>query len=292
MGHLSSSTSQHAIRIRDYSSLSALIFLFLEYASTLSTEYRYIWRARSKLVKSLFLVARYAPLASSLVNYVLVQKWLVNAPVDEESCRSWFLFLFWANLCTVAAMDGVLFLRAFALYQKHNVIYGLFIPIAAQIASACVAVLPASFRKSSFNGTCGLVSVPIIPFTIMNVSLVFTHGMLFGTAYAKRKVSKAPSSETVIRMVVNEAACIFAFFIGTITSITPVSIVAQAMDPFVVFVWPLSVHSMIACRIVLNMRSLPVEEVSTLPLERVSTEKSGRDLTVVTLSFDFDSSCG
>jgi len=186
----------------------------------------------------------------------------------------------------IGAMDAVLFLRVFALYKKSKAIYGLFIPILIQFASACIAVIPASLKSNSFNVQCDLIDVPIIPFTVMNVAVVFTHGMLFGTAYAKRKVSEAQSTKPVIKMVVHEGACIFAFFVGTIASMTPVSFVTRTCNPFILFVWPASIFSMICCKIVLNMRSLQVQNASNTIPGGTTQEKSALDLTVIRTSLE------
>jgi len=59
------------------------------------------------------------------------------------------------------------YVTAFALYKRSKVIYGLFIPIVLQFASACVALIPSSLKHGAFNGQCDLVNVPIVRFTIM-----------------------------------------------------------------------------------------------------------------------------
>ncbi|KAF8959296.1 hypothetical protein BDZ97DRAFT_2061256 [Flammula alnicola] len=240
--------SRTSVNIRNYSSLAALVFLVIEHLTTCKDEYKYIWRpatfktAPSSIIGILYLWARYVSLCTLTVHYAFVHKFLARAPVSSQHCRTWFLFLLLSLSSLMVVLDAVLFLRVYALYSKSKNILLLIVPIILQFVIASILTWDIS-QKGAFNYQCDFRNPPIESI-FLGVSVIVTHASLWVATFAKRNVGQGQA--LIVKLVVREGSWTFVLLFAIVSGLLPYVYASHTANPFIVFVWPISVISITA----------------------------------------------
>ncbi|KAF8167112.1 hypothetical protein B0H34DRAFT_680297 [Crassisporium funariophilum] len=265
---------QQAFDVRNYSSLGALVFLFLDHLSSCKSEYSHIWKAPSSSGKHMYLFARYFALATQIVNYTLIQTVLVHAPVKIGQCQAWYIFLFVSSLVLMAVFDGILLLRVYALYSKSIKVSLLALPVALPFAICfCYIGRNIYLEDTPFTPTCDLPKTPLEA-AILVPTVVIAHMMLWVATFAKRNVAQGHA--TVVSLVVHEGGWTLVILCAMVAGITPYPYVVQSTNPFVMYVWPTTIFSITSCRLIMNMRQLKTEP-------RTRSSPSGHDVHLSTI---------
>ncbi|KAF8199035.1 hypothetical protein BJ912DRAFT_686709 [Pholiota molesta] len=261
--------SRSAFNVRNYTSLAALVFLTMDHIMMIKAEYQYIWRrAPSLVIGVLYIWARYSALIILIVHYVCVHKFLSRGSVSGIHCRTWFLVLF-VDLCSLMlVLDVILFLRVYALYSKCKKTLFLVVPITIQFV---IGALTFGFvlREKSFDYKCDFRNPQQIESVLQGVAVIVAHASLWVATFAKRNVGRGPY-KFLVRLVVHEGFWTFVLLLALASGLIPYSYASRSANPFILFVWPISIISITVCRLIMNMRRLSVE---TTPNDVLATDE-------------------
>ncbi|KAF8900702.1 hypothetical protein CPB84DRAFT_1778704 [Gymnopilus junonius] len=240
---------------RNICSLAGLVWLIWEYVVTWHNEYRYIWGGSMNRVKYIYLFSRYFAIAAQVVNTCLVFFPLSRLPVGRRECEAWLLFMIVSACLLMLAVDIVIMLRVYALYNcSLRIALFLAFLLLGQIAVAttCTAL---TIPKTPFGPTCDVLKTPLDAAYIM-AAAIFSQTVLLILTVRKRKVAFGQSP--VVDLVVRDGAWVFALIVSMFVVIIPYLLVAQVAKPYVILVLPLSLLSIMACRLILNMQKVVV----------------------------------
>ncbi|TFK32165.1 hypothetical protein BDQ12DRAFT_525981 [Crucibulum laeve] len=241
-----------SVHIRNASCLAALVVLLYEYSITFGQEYRFVWKSRRTLVKWVYLFSRYFALSVQIANNILLAFPLSEIPVRHELCKPWFWFLMISSSVLFGALEIVLMLRVYALYKQSARVKALFI-VTFMINQVVIVAFARRASKLTFSGACEVVETPseIIYPTII---LIFTHSIIWLMTVTKRNIGYG--SAPVVGLMIRDGAWIFILVCAVFIVTIPYSLIIKASKSHVVFVWPMSLFSIGACRIILNMQTL------------------------------------
>ncbi|KAF8976416.1 hypothetical protein BDQ17DRAFT_1551202 [Cyathus striatus] len=263
----------YAVFIRNVSSLSSLTVLVWEYLLTCGDEYQYIWIRPFTFVKAVYLFSRYIALISLIINNVFVLGRFSTLPVAREECQIMFQVLTALSCSMLAALDFILMLRVYVLYNRSWKVAAAFIGmlfVEAVLVSACsshtVPVVP-------FDGACNVTKTPydVIYFAS---SVVLTHCVLFFMTIARRKIGFGRTP--IVQLIVRDGAWIFVLVISILSVNVPYSLYTEIARPHLVLGWPAVLLSTATCRLIINMQRLPL-----------NSDYSIQFTSVVDMSMDF-----
>ncbi|KAF8889115.1 hypothetical protein BD779DRAFT_419724 [Infundibulicybe gibba] len=148
--------------IRNYSSLVALVFLIWETLVTSSDEYKYIWKHHWTPVKCIYLFCRYFSLAVQIINYVITRGPISRIPVAYTTCQTWFAFQATCTASLLCAVNVLLMLRVYALYNKDRRIAVFLANLLILDTISTVAHGYHYIKTCGFDDVCLMMSTPPI----------------------------------------------------------------------------------------------------------------------------------
>ncbi|KDR79385.1 hypothetical protein GALMADRAFT_137227 [Galerina marginata CBS 339.88] len=244
---------------RNVSSLGALVWLIWECIITGYNEYQHIWRGPMNRVKLLYLFSRYLAICAQVANTYIVFFPLSILPVPRDECQIWLIFLTVCACLLLAALDLVIMLRVYALYNR-SLKLGLFLAflllIQAAVVTACTRI---TVPHVPFGPSCDALETPADVIYFM-ATVVFSQTVLLILTVRKRKVAFGQSP--LIDLVVRDGAWVFVLIVSMFVAIIPYSFIVQVFKPHIIFVWPITLLSVTACRLILNMQKITVSPVA------------------------------
>ncbi|TFK37247.1 hypothetical protein BDQ12DRAFT_685556 [Crucibulum laeve] len=270
-----------AVDFRPYSSLASLIVLLLEYILTCPSEYRYVWKTPRSNVKFIYLFSRYFGLISQCTDFLLLMTAKSRVPVEASICKAWFVSLFLCCSILLRALDTVIMLRVYALYNQSRTIAFVLIFISF-LHLGYSGVISAQSYAHDFDGFCNMKGRHHEG-AYMGAMVSAMHIFVWALAFSKRHIAfgQAP----VVRMVVREGGWMFALIIAIMGITVPFSYVNNAVRGHIIFVWPSSLFSIAACRLIISMQKLKVENIGS---GMASEFELTTDITVSIINVDGD----
>ncbi|TFK32156.1 hypothetical protein BDQ12DRAFT_692884 [Crucibulum laeve] len=241
-----------SIHIRNASCLAALVILLYEYSIMFAQEYQFVWKSRRTPVKWIYLFSRYFALGAQIANIILLAFPLSKIPVQRELCRPWFLFLIISTCMLFAALEIVLMLRVYALYRRSSRIK-IFLIVIFIINQVIVADFARREGSLPFDGICETTELPYeVIFPAVTVTL--TQSIIWLMTVTKRNIGygKAP----IVGLMIRDGAWIFVLLCAMYIITISYALTVKASKSHMILVWPMTLFSVGACRIILNMRSL------------------------------------
>ncbi|KAF9031308.1 hypothetical protein BJ165DRAFT_1411195 [Panaeolus papilionaceus] len=208
--------------------LIPLCLLVLEYIGTCRFEFTYIWSRPLSISKVLFIVSRYYEIVGKSVHYCLIHLILGRSPagISPQTCAIWYTLMFSQSVIMVLILDVVLFLRAPYVFGTHKVWFLW------------------TNQGEVFDGVC-------------NVYLRATSRILV-LLIGNLGQGQVP----VVKLVVREGSWIFIVLFAIVAALLPSSIAVNTENPFVIFVCPTTLVSVLNCRIIQNMHNIAINEAS------------------------------
>ncbi|KAF8889117.1 hypothetical protein BD779DRAFT_420260 [Infundibulicybe gibba] len=226
------------VMIRSYSSLVALVFLIWETLVTSGDECKYIWKHHWTPVKCIYLFCRYFSLAVQIINYVVTQGLISRIPVAYTTCQTWFAFQTTCTASLLCAVNILLMLRVYALYNKDRKIAVfltnlLIIDIIATIVHCYHCV-----KTCGFDHACLMMSTPPTVLSFSTQILVM-QGILW----------------------VRDGGFVFVGTFALLVTTVPYAFFVKSLG-HLVFSWFISLLSFAACRLTINLLRLDVTGAS------------------------------
>ncbi|KAF9001124.1 hypothetical protein BDQ17DRAFT_1542889 [Cyathus striatus] len=254
---------------RTISTLSALIVLLFEYVLNFQDEFRFVWRKpRITTIKVVYLISRYGAILTQIVNLVVARLVMDRIPVSKHLCKIWFIFHMTSATGFLFALDIVLMIRVYALYNCDPKV-GTF--LATLLITQAVLVSTFAWRSGDIplSISCNITTKQEI--LAPSVFVIGTHLLLLAMTMYKRKVVAEQSA--LLDLVVRDGTYMFVFVFSVFTATIPYSLVVDYAESHVMFVWPTTFFSVFACRLILNMRNLRTsfEDTNQPPLSAEDT---------------------
>ncbi|KAF9037493.1 hypothetical protein BJ165DRAFT_1558257 [Panaeolus papilionaceus] len=229
-------------QIRHILSLIPLCLLILEYIGTCRFEFTYIW----SISKVLFVISRYYEIVGKAVHYCLIHLILGRSPagISPRRCAIWYTLMFSQSVIMVLILDIVLFLRAPYVFGAHNA-WSLWMNQGEAFDGICNVFLHASSSLTAL---------------LIGISFIVSHVLLWVGIYMKRNVGQG--QVPVVKLVVREGSWIFIVLFALVAGLMPSSIAANTDNPFVTFICPTTIISVLSCRIIQNMHNIAINEAS------------------------------
>ncbi|KAF9480367.1 hypothetical protein BDN70DRAFT_920611 [Pholiota conissans] len=277
--------SRRAFNVRNYTSLVALVFVAVDHIWWAKAEYQHIWRlatfnrTASLIIGVLYIWARYSSLFTLIAHYVFIHKFLAKGSVSDKKCSAWFLVLFVDSWSLVLVLDIILFLRVYALYSKNKKTLVLAVPIIVQFVIPTLTFWSV-FRDKSFDYKCNFKfrNSQKMETVLQGVVVIVAHASLWVAVFVKRNAGRGPYT-LIVKLVVHEGFCTFAILLALVSGLAPHLYASRSANPFILFVWPITVISITACRLIMNMRSLSVETTAN---DDLATDEL--HLTIISMS--------
>ncbi|KAF8156570.1 hypothetical protein B0H34DRAFT_466802 [Crassisporium funariophilum] len=229
--------------LRNYSSLASLALLLYEYVVTWQFEFRYIWKSPTRsALKRIYLFSRYFALLAQIINFVLILNPLSRIPVKLEHCRQWLLFLVLGCGALFAALDAVIMLRVYALYNRSPRVAIFLCSLFGLQALAIFSTALTNYRRDSYDDAC-------------NVGRTRGEGLMLGR-------NTGQVEPRLASMVVHEGSWIFVLMFAIVVLAVPYTFVLDKTRPSLVFLWPQSFFSIAACRLIMGMQRLHIHPFS------------------------------
>ncbi|KAF9477699.1 hypothetical protein BDN70DRAFT_994780 [Pholiota conissans] len=256
---------------RKWSAVATQVLLVYEYTITFRSEIRYIWGSPVSFVKAIYLFSRYYGLVVQAVNLYLVSGPLAKLDIPEHVCRRWFYFLISSGCTLAAALDAILMLRVYALYLQDDRV-GLFLAALFSAQRVVEGILAPIVLDVPLDSICDLRKTHKASI-YFGISIMIKHTILLVMTLAKRKL--AALGAPVVRLVRRDGIWVVVLLFAIFATIIPYSFVKQVAKAHVVFGWPMSLISILCCRMIMNMQQLNVN---------TSDENEESELTTCTSS--------
>ncbi|KAG2004894.1 hypothetical protein CC2G_003400 [Coprinopsis cinerea AmutBmut pab1-1] len=252
-----SSIRLDALFTRNASSLAALVQVICEYLLNLEDEIRYIWRWPLNRVRAIYFVARYLGLFGLLANVILLFYGpLATIPNDANDCRTWFAVYSAVSCLVLFSVDAIAMLRVYALYNQSPKVGALFSSLLLTEATLVTTCSSTTLKIVPFSPICDVEKTPyqVIYFAC---GVVVTQLALMLFTFHKRKVMAGQLHIPILKLVFREGAwissltcCIFFFTV-------PYSLITGTAKPHLVLIWPTTLLSNVASRVILSLHRLP-----------------------------------
>ncbi|KAF8960805.1 hypothetical protein BDZ97DRAFT_2077295 [Flammula alnicola] len=250
---------QDDVFLRNVLCLAAAVWLTWEYIITCRDEYQYIWRGSMNRVKVLYIFARYFTLGVQWANTYIVFAPLSRVPVPRHGCVGWFLFLMISASLLLAAIDSLIMLRVYALYNCSSKMTIFLTSLLAMQGMLIAIIASRNLHLLPFSETCNVLETPHEVAYIM-AGVMVAQTILLLLTLARRKIAFGES--LVVRHVVRDGAWVFVLVISMCVAILPSSLFTHASKPHIIFVWPIALMSITTCRLIINMQKIPLETLS------------------------------
>ncbi|KAF8989463.1 hypothetical protein BDQ17DRAFT_462146 [Cyathus striatus] len=234
--------------------VAALVVLTWEWASAFPHELEWIWTRPITVVKCIYIYARYVGLVVQIVNCFYLFELFSTVPTPEHACRTWYIVLMFMGISLLLAIDFILMLRVYALYNKSTTV-----AIVMGTLGICQIILEIlgivrSMPHIPFDPICNSTDVPqeLYYFValegliqLVTWTLMFRRRVVLGS----RSVGRIPLVELLVRdgtsvAVVTCAICFYNL---------PRTLHTGTIGVHLIFVWPITFFSGATCRLVMNM---------------------------------------
>lgn len=259
---------QEDLFVRGVTSVGALAWLLWEHALTCRDEYHYIWRGPINHIKVLYILARYFALCAQISNTYLVFSSFSRIPVSRERCMAWFVFLALIDCLLMTAMDIVIMLRVYALYNRSTKVALLLVSLLLTQLTLVTTCVSRTLPKVPFDVNCDILKTPhdIVYFM---ASVIISHIVLLFMTIAKRKVALGQSP--VVELVVRDGTWVFVLVVSLFVGVIPYSLFTQVSKLHVIFVGPITLLSIMPCRLIMNMQKVAVYPPSVVSSDSGTT---------------------
>ncbi|KAF8993852.1 hypothetical protein BDQ17DRAFT_1367769 [Cyathus striatus] len=266
---------------RNCACLVGLISVIIDGLLCARREYRYVWLQPWSRVKLLYLFSRYGAIVVQSVTYAVISS--PSSLSDPHMCYSWTLFQHISFAILYFVLELVLMLRVYALYKKSPHIAKIFTLVflleIAFSAYLAVSVIP----HMVWDDKCIVTEAPKVV-AISGLMLLQNQSIIAGlTLWRYRHAIKDGwANVPVVKLVIRDGVWIFCTVIAVFAATIPYSIFVEHMS-HVFFSLLVTILSVFACRLILNMQSLiPTDQPNDI---RTHDTEEGLQLVSFTDSF-------
>jgi len=267
-----------SIAARKGLSYIALTSLVWESIITFPDEYDRIWKVELRLTKSLYLFIRYFALTAQIVNHFLNMHFLSMPYIRQCHCRSWFGFQSMSVQLLYNALEIVLMMRVYALYDRSFTTGILLMTLFIAEFGVMTVVWALVIRSFQFGPTCLLVKTPwMIGF--MNTVVLVIQAIVWGmTAWKSSNYGgKGGKGICLVRIAHRDGAAAWIAMTVFFAVVTPYTYLVKVLTHSM-FSLVMTLISFVGGRIILNIQDAQnIEEIPEFELSTVFSEDSTQE---------------
>jgi len=244
-----------------WASCCGLVVTGLDLSSLFEEELQYIWKPppRITLVKVLYLFSRYFALLAQITNCIITGVWLSKySPIPPSLCRPWIIYQTVVTYFLLGAVNIILILRVYALYNRNNtlllVVLSIFVgKVGVNVYTAFICIPKSPLH---FDSHCLIThGAGISPYFVG--AEIFCQCVLLLFVYAKRFSGwrSGLKSVPVLSIILLDGSLVF---ILTAALLVVTLALAFKSGAIALFVYPAFVCLLSAagCRLIINIRRL------------------------------------
>ncbi|TFK67622.1 hypothetical protein BDN72DRAFT_898799 [Pluteus cervinus] len=263
------------ITLRNIVSGTALACLIYESVLTFEDEHR----RPITFMKCLFCFTRYFALVFQVCNQYVMAGPLARSSVGDHMCTRWFAFQTAGTQIQLWMVEVILLLRVYALYNRTYAIgVGLSFAFLAQLAVIVYSSI-LTFKQLVFDELCIPIYTPR-PVLYWLASTFLLQVVVAVLTLAKQKIAVRDgwSTAPILVRVTRDGSRVFIaicgwylnthrdlpllkeFFSGLLFAMITYSFMAR-VAVYIIFSWPVTILTVLGCRLILNMQSLQTDQV-------------------------------
>ncbi|GJE98013.1 hypothetical protein PsYK624_142350 [Phanerochaete sordida] len=265
-----------------YGAVSAVMWMLYDTAIHFDVEVDCIWRRPTTWVKYAYAFVRYVP----ILNGGAVLALTANLTYPPAGCRGWIIDQLVVIECVTVAVELVLMLRVYAMYNRNKIVGALvgggFAAEAALMGTTLALVVP----RQTFTPDCLVASSPGIYMAYWLSSLCFETALFALTLYKfLRGVARARGRHSVLFLFVRDGTWAYAIIFAAMLFNTLMYQLVTTPLAGMGYFFALSIMSFAGSHILLNIRRLgmrmdsapaALDELSSFAAAAVSDRWSSR----------------
>ncbi|TFK25679.1 hypothetical protein FA15DRAFT_668190 [Coprinopsis marcescibilis] len=237
---------------------AALFTLVWEWAITFDDEVEFIWSKRNNSwLKWIYLFARYYAIAASVASRAVEAAVDYGYPMEWTCVRVWYSCQVLVASHAMSALEMVLMVRVYALYNRQRWVAAVFIGLLLLENVVVLVGILVNLPGEGFNPTDLTTRLPssflYFGFGTMIVQVVILYFTL------RKYFTGTWKTIPLVKLIFRDGT--LAFAVLAILSLS-LSVHAAKGDPLGVssYAWLLVVISSVTCRLIINMQKLPLDE--------------------------------
>ncbi|KAF8803240.1 hypothetical protein BYT27DRAFT_7244323 [Phlegmacium glaucopus] len=265
----------------EFASFGALAVQIFELANSFFDEVEYLRCSRFTFVKSLYLWSRYMPLIAQIVSLTLNHK-TYQPPLRVQLCVGTFVYHTIVGQLAFACINAILLIRVYALYhQSRRVKYllGTAFLTTCAIQTGCNSWFISTLVKGK---SCTPDTLPFAPLVTICAAAFSFQALILGMTLFKCIVGRCYGlARTPLTSLLLREGVVVCFLISTlIVANIPqqgIRLLGSASGfENAALAWFVSLLSVTGCRLILDMRKLPISHPA-----RTSDEDYGIEFTSI-----------
>ncbi|TFK35884.1 hypothetical protein BDQ12DRAFT_687713 [Crucibulum laeve] len=273
------------VYVRQWSSLGALVILLWDFIVSWSLEYKHIWIAPSFTLKYAYVYFRYVPMLTQSVNYYILLTTVAHPPIPTHICTRWFYAQLICSQFCFTAVEGVLMLRVYALYNRSRTVGWSLLSLYILETTLATYFGYRTRNTMTYDEICTAKDEGVDIF-IYGAGVIVTQTVIWTLTINKRAIGlNSQQSRYIINLLLRDGAWAFTVVILIFAFVMPYTFFVH-VSSHLMFTWPNSFFSIAGCRLIMNMQRLKHEG-----LERDSQSSSSNvELsTIIGIDDSFDS---
>ncbi|CCM04747.1 uncharacterized protein FIBRA_06937 [Fibroporia radiculosa] len=238
--------------------LSAVTFLAYDTLLNIGDEIDYVWRGPRSWVTWAYAFIRHVP---SIIAFTFFE-W------RPEQCRAWIAYQLSFNEALTIAVEGVLIVRIYALYNRNRLVIAAVLFLYMSEITLMIVVIAVSIPGMRFDEQCVITDTPGIFTSYWIISLAF-ETILFALTLVKffTSMSRYLGRHSLLFALVRDGTWAYAMTFVIMLMNTLVYHLVKGTLAGVCFCWELAIMSFAGAHVLLNLRRLAADRsVIELPL--------------------------
>ncbi|KIJ18151.1 hypothetical protein PAXINDRAFT_110634 [Paxillus involutus ATCC 200175] len=255
-------SAARAIRDANIHCFASLVFLVWDMLITYGAEIEHIWpKPRSSFFKWLYLYLRYFNLLVQISHQVAIPV-LTNGENHASWCTLWYTYAVVISQVSISAVEVILAVRVFALFNKSYCIACLLVTF---IAAEMVTIAAYGFHAIPEIGPSDACIFTEPPKAILNYSVacIVTQSVLLGLTCFKHLTGLRPGwgRTPLVSLLVRDGSAVYVVMLAFVVAIISFCKLEDERT-VVMFFWLISFSSVSGCRLIVNMQRLGVAQRS------------------------------
>ncbi|OCH87363.1 hypothetical protein OBBRIDRAFT_796292 [Obba rivulosa] len=235
--------------------VAATAFIVWDTIIHLADEIEYIWQGRHLWTKWCYIFVRHVPYLVQGTILYLTDTVSAGRTFSHAQCRDWIVYEFASVESIIVAVEVVLVVRVYAMYNGSKTIMILMVLRFLLEVSGMVTILIVTVPRMTFADTCDITSMPRVFACYWLFSLSF-ETLLFALTLVKflRSAAYHVHRKSLFAVLLRDGVWAYAFIFAAMLSNTLMYQLVHNSLAGVLFFCEISVMSFAGSHVLLNLR--------------------------------------
>ncbi|KAF8888040.1 hypothetical protein BD779DRAFT_474837 [Infundibulicybe gibba] len=249
--------------------VASLTFLIYDLILSLDNEVEFIWKKpNSSWIKWQFLFTRYFALASQICN-CSIDFAIISSSLDLRLLRGWYMSQAVVSDIIVTAVEVLLMLQLYVLYNKSTKLVAVFCVIIFAETVALIIGIAFNLPGDEFH-LVSILDATHAAFTYLGFSSMVSQTVIVILTWVKYReaVRDGWSANPLMSLIIRDVTAVFCMIFVTCLGIAVMTLLNCQYAPMGYF-WFLSIVSSSGCRLIINLQTLAATSEAPEPLTTV-----------------------